>query len=287
MTKTLLHITAAIAIIASVSFSVSFLTPYSVGRSSCGRSILFQKIANARDLGGYPTKQGAKVRRGVLLKTGELSYATKKDQRKLKRIGVDTIIDLRGARDIKYAPDVKIKGVRYVNHPAKYHGSSSIRKILARYRTLKRTRVRSFKYYALLRAERVRDSYTESLLMSSYSKKAYKNYFKTLLGMKKGGTVLVHCVHGKDRAGIAAFLTLAALGVKERDALREYGMTNVYYKKYAGRAYRARGLGVSVDSLRRAVRKVKRKYGSIRKFLNKAYGMSDKKIEKLRKLYTV
>ena len=79
------------------------------------QEISFSKIANARDLGGYTTKDGRRVKRGILIRSAELSYATPADRRKLKDIyKLGMIIDMRYKADFKYCPDKKIKGVKYV-----------------------------------------------------------------------------------------------------------------------------------------------------------------------------
>lgn len=48
------------------------------------RRILFEGIANARDLGGIRAADGRRIRRGLLLRTGNLSAATEADRKQLQ-----------------------------------------------------------------------------------------------------------------------------------------------------------------------------------------------------------
>ncbi len=54
----------------------------------------------------------------------------------------------------------------------------------------------------------------------------------------------MHCVYGNDRTGVAAFMTLVALGVDEKTEYKEYALTNTYLKKYGGRTYAKGGIGI-------------------------------------------
>lgn len=251
------------------------------------REIGFQKILNARDMGGYRTRDGRVVKKGILIRSGELSYATDSDLKKLKKkYNVKKVIDFRYSTDKRYCPDRKMSGVKYINIPTVYKKSPSKNKAKKRYRKFKGTARKKFRAKAIPTFGKAGRSYTCKLVMSSYSQKKYRKYFDQLLANKSGNGIVIHCIYGKDRTGVAAFMTLVALGVDEKTAYKEYALTNAYLKKYGRKTYSKGNIGVRTNDLRYAVKKAKKKYGSMNRFLYKAYGLDSKKLKKLRKIYT-
>ena len=232
------------------------------------QEIGFEKILNARDLGGYSTVDGKTVKRNILIRSGELAYASDMDLIRLQtEYKLGKVIDFRYSTDFVYCPDKRIEGVEYLNIPAKYNRSQ-----------LRKAAVPHF--------SRVKRSYTYSLVNSSYSKSMYKKYFDVLLANESGKGVLMHCTYGKDRTGVASFMTLIALGVDEETAYQDYSMTNSFLKKYGKKYYKKGRRAVREKDLRYAVNAAKEKYGSLDNFLKEAYGLDAEKLAKLRSIYT-
>lgn len=251
------------------------------------KEIKFEKILNARDMGGYKTRGGRTVKKGILIRTGELSYATGNDLKKLEETyKIKKVFDFRYKTDYRYCPDRKISGVEYVNIPASYSKSPSKKKPRKRYKKFKGKSMDTFRAKAIPTFGKAGRSYTYKLVMSSYSQKKYRKYFKQLLENESGDGVVIHCIYGKDRTGVAAFMTLVALGVDEKTAYNEYALTNAYLKKYGRKTYAKGKIGVRKGDLKYAVKKAKKKYGSLNRFLYKAYGLDSKKLKKLRSIYT-
>ena len=254
---------------------------------SGGGEITFDKILNARDMGGYKTADGRTVRKGVLLRSGELSYASPSDLKKLvNTYHVKKVFDFRFKTDSRYCPDKLASGIKYINLPVSYSKSPSKSKPKKRYRTFRNKSGKTLRAKAIPTFGKASRSYTYKLVMSSYSQKMYRKYFTHLLAGKPGDGVLIHCIYGKDRTGVAAFMTLVALGVDEKTAYNEYALTNTYLKKYGKKAYAKGNLGVRKSDLKYAVGKAKSKYGSLNNFLQKAYGLDAKKRKQLREIYT-
>ena len=265
---------------------IFLMTPATFASSYDKHEIKFNRINNARDLGGYKTKDGRVVKKKVIIRSAELSYATKKDLKKLKNeYHLARVYDFRYGADRKKCANRKISGVKYVGLPvAKGKGSKSSCK--KRYRYLSKKGNKALRRAAAARAGKASRNYTYRLVMSKYSQKQYRKYFNYLLSNKNAKGVLFHCVHGKDRTGVAAFMTLVALGVPEKTAYADYAMTNKWVKKYNKKAYKRGGKGVRTSDLKYAVRKAKKKYGSMNRFLYKAYGLDSKDLKKLRNIYT-
>ena len=185
--------------------------------------ISFDRILNARDLGGYKTGDGRVVKKKMLLRTGELSYASAADFRKLSNVyHVGTVIDLRYSTDHKYCKDKTVKGAKNINIPAKYkkHPKKSTAK--KRFKRLKKKKKKSSLLKSALKDyNKTSRSYTVNLVTSSYSRKQYTKFFNKLLENDGKHAVLFHCICGKDRTGVAAFMTLVALGVDEETAYKD------------------------------------------------------------------
>src|SRR5271167_3741531 len=56
---------------------------------------------NFRDLGGYPTADGRTTRWGRLFRSDTLHELTDPDLQVLRQIGLETVIDLRGAAEVE------------------------------------------------------------------------------------------------------------------------------------------------------------------------------------------
>lgn len=74
------------------------------------RSIPFEKISNARDLGGMRTVQGHVIAPGHLLRSANLAGATEADRRLLQeRYRLAKIIDLRTQAERDEKPDAVMR----------------------------------------------------------------------------------------------------------------------------------------------------------------------------------
>ena len=108
-------------------------------------------------------------------------------------------------------------------------------------------------------------------------RKIRRNYEK----QKKGDAVLFHCIYGKDRTGYVAYMTLVALGVDQKTALKDFALTNEEF----GRVLSKKTSAVKAAYMKTALNYIKKKYGTTRKYLNKEVGLTDSQIEKLRAMY--
>ena len=60
--------------------------------------------SNFRDLGGYRTSDGRVVRHGTVFRSAHLGNLTNDDRAALGRLGVRTIVDLRGVDEAAETP---------------------------------------------------------------------------------------------------------------------------------------------------------------------------------------
>jgi protein-tyrosine phosphatase len=149
---------------------------------------MFPSLLNARDLGGYPTVDGAVTRSRSLLRADDLAQLSAEGLQALADYGLETVLDLRWPEEISAAPNPvprKLPHVRYVtvsllaDNPAAWGA-------LGGYCSKER-----WKCTVL---ERLRPQLKQSL---------------SVIAAAGPGPLLFHCVAGKDRTGVVAAVLLA------------------------------------------------------------------------------
>ena len=189
------------------------------------RMITFAGIINARDLGGLTTIEGKTIRKGLLLRTANLSEATEADLSKLRQdYRLSAVIDLRTAVERKERPDHIPEGVEYRINPIFDEATAGITRegdtpspfslpdMVSLYRTM-------------IIAEPCRAALHEVLTA------IFAHDFEK-------GAVLWHCTAGKDRGGIVSTLVLAALGVSREEIMKDYAVNADEFIVQADALYR-------------------------------------------------
>lgn len=254
-------------------------------------------IINARELGGYPTTDGKRIKSGLLLRTAKLSTATDKDISILKDdYHLGYILDMRTISEIGEEIDPKIEGAEQISTPIDI--TSFLNKLFAINDTKERTdlllqayndgQLGEFMYVNALKEDTVRQE--------------YEVFFDTLLKGKGEKAVLWHCSYGKDRTGLGAAIILSVLGVDEDTIMKDYMLTNEFY---AGAEDAAREKmssafpdnpelvdalaelsgGVKEKYLRNALDYMKQESGSVQAFVKDKIGVTDEEIGLLRTYY--
>jgi protein-tyrosine phosphatase len=166
---------------------------------------------NFRDLGGYETIDGRRVRRQMLYRSGKLSALTDADVAQLARKNFQVVCDLRTPQERASEPSLTAFSKTY----------------------------RSWDYdvgHSLLRdaasAEGATPQHVHDALAATYEAmpwlyaEMYRSAFQHIV---EGDVPLVfHCAGGKDRTGTLAALILLALGVPEQTVIADYTLTNRY-----------------------------------------------------------
>ena len=249
---------------------------------SSSREVKLQGAVNFRDIGGYATKNGKKVKMGLLYRSAALNTLTDADLAKLEALHIKYDFDFRGPYEVKTAPDKIPSGTTRISLPAGSEnvGDSNYMKNMGKYMK------------------------SDSFLISFYTvltpfKDRYTPLFDSLVSNTKASPMLFHCTAGKDRTGIAAALILYALGVDEQTIFDDYEATNYYRRnenaksiaqmtKYYGLDEKiAQNLmGAKKDYIAATFATIRAKYGSIDVYLDKELGLTKKKINQLRTMYT-
>ncbi len=183
------------------------------------RNISLDSTHNTRDLGYLKTKNGERLKKKKVLRSGSLMFLTEKDMATLKRYHLEVVIDFRSEREFERKADKRIQGVRYINLPAlpkKEHVNSKDQRSDSNLLELVNKDTGGFRM--------LMETY-EKLIIAPEGIKAYQDFFNILEEDHKG-SILFHCSQGKDRTGLGAFFFEYALGVSKEDCYKDYLYTN-------------------------------------------------------------
>ena len=90
------------------------------------RHFAFEGCFNFRDIGGYLTKEGKKIKKGIYFRTGRQDRMSEKDLAELKNLKISTQIDLRKPEEIldQGKGPLENMGADYINIPIIPDGGS-------------------------------------------------------------------------------------------------------------------------------------------------------------------
>jgi protein-tyrosine phosphatase len=165
------------------------------------RALAWDACLNVRDLGGLAAADGRRVRRGALIRSDQLCRLNDRGRGALVAHGVRTVIDLRTPAEAAKDPDP----------PWHEHGVD----------------------YALipqqdeqLWRELVGVAWTRAFDAAVLDRRAEQIVAMALAVARAApGGVLIHCLAGKDRTGIAVALLLAIAGVSDADIAADYTLS--------------------------------------------------------------
>ena len=260
------------------------------------RRLHLKKLPNTRDLGGLPTKDGRKIKKGKLVRSGKLYKLPKKTVDAFKAMGVKTVIDLRIYTEQEQHPDTLWEGVKYYHLPVLCTATPGI------------TMDKNMRKLLASESKRIKtefgtgDNYMSAMYRYILTSEEPQQYLKQALRLiiENEDCVLWHCSGGKDRAGIVSMLVESLLGVSEEVILTDYLASNRFQR---GKFFWNRlALTIVPVSLRfkrilfgmmackskyliGAMSALKEQYGSITEYCKQVLGVTDEDIEILKKKY--
>lgn len=250
------------------------------------RILTVEGAANFRDIGGYPTHDGKRVRWGLLYRSGMLANLTENGRAMLDTLNIRWVCDLRLEEETAQNPD-RVRdnpNIRYAHKPVVVPDDS-----------MRRLRVLLFDRKSL-----------PKLMLEGYTVVGLDNNARLqgdiLRELTQPGALpaLIHCTAGKDRTGTTVMLLLMALGVPEEIIIADYSLSNHYFHTF--RAYtadtiqRLRWFGLNADSItpllvsdpavmRATLDYLRAKYGSADAYLRTAAGLTEADIAALRAVF--
>jgi protein-tyrosine phosphatase len=178
------------------------------------RHLNLEGASNFRDLGGYPTGDGRKLRWRQIFRSNHLGHLTEGDVRVVRGLGVRSAFDFRGVEERTSAACV-VEEIAVHSLPIEPTVVAALRAKL---------QVRALSSGDAL--EIMRDSYRGYVRLNTHS---FRELFAHLLA--DSAPLVIHCTAGKDRTGFACALVLHALGVPEKLISEDYLLTNSYYRR--------------------------------------------------------
>lgn len=175
---------------------------------------------NFRELGGYPSADGRRVKEGVFYRGGALGRLTSgADRAVLESLGIKLVLDLRSTGESSENPDSVPGGARYLRISAMYYSDGTE----LDFSPAGMSRV-DREFNAASQGQSPQDAFTRFYAAMPFHNPAFQAMFHAL----EAGDVpiLFHCTAGKDRTGVAAMLILLALGVDRDTAVADYMVTN-------------------------------------------------------------
>jgi protein-tyrosine phosphatase len=191
-------------------------------QSEPGAQIVIASLPNFRDLGGWATSDGRRVRRGLLFRSTDLDRLDAAGSEAVGRLRLRTVIDLRTADERQARPDRVPPGateiVCDVLADDKDSAPAQLPKVMADPKHA--TDILGGDKATTLFERGYRD-----IVVLPSALAAYRRFFETVADGERR-PLLFHCTTGKDRTGWAAAVTLTLLGVSEEDVMRDYMLTN-------------------------------------------------------------
>ena len=180
------------------------------------RRVPIEETHNFRDLGGYATQNGRRVKWGRAFRADGLARIRSRGRALLKQMGIRLVCDFRAPTEIDQAPDnlPEDGSIEYLNLPIVSHGFDTVE-------AMKRLRKGDTSWL------------TDTFMPEGYIRniEGFAPIWGTViqnLSLSENRALVFHCTAGKDRTGICAALILLVLGVPQETVIYDHGLSNVY-----------------------------------------------------------
>lgn len=266
------------------------------------RTLSFEGIENARELGGLVMQDGRTVRRGALVRSGELSKASDSDVALLKdRFALSDVFDFRFEAERRNKPDREMEGVTNT------WLSTLPQAFLATF-TAGRADTTTTQSTDLLealtqysfhpKAQEMAAGLYPAIVSDTTSQQRYGEFLRGVLNAKGGA--LWHCSQGKDRCGWGSAFVLAALGASRETIVEDFALSNVSYAQTvdvisakileqgggeAELSFIRSMVGVNVENFESTLDMIDAQYGSLQNYLEQALGFTAAEQERMKQKY--
>lgn len=234
-------------------------------------------VPNLRDIGGYPTIDGHRVRRGLLFRSGQLTQLTDRECTIVAKLNIAAVCDFRTAGERDAAPTRWAGSTpEIVSLPNVDLDHQQFRQQLAKGTT------------AIELANLMAELYATTVA-------AYAPSFAIALHIivNTDRPVLYHCSAGKDRTGIFTALLLSFLGVERETVIQDYLLSNRHVATDRHIDTFADEMNVASAFVRilfcadraylqAAFEAIDRRYASLNGYRRSALGCSDEDLDRLK-----
>ena len=257
------------------------------------QQIGLSSVHNARQLGGYIIGD-KQIKKDLLLRTARLSALSAEDSLLLaEKYKVQCIYDFRSAGEIQTAPDVIPGDSRHLplsisfsdnGGQADYKVESDAQMIQMLLENAEHPKIQA-----------MCEVMYDKIFFDESSQVVYRQFFADLLTLDPNdGAVLWHCTQGKDRAGCASAMLLAALGAERDLIVADFTLSKHYYDPHTAKiptATEAQQKAISTlisanpTIFEATLDKVEARYGSLANYLTECIGVTPEMMETLREKF--
>ena len=169
---------------------------------------------NFRDLGGYKTSDGRRVRWGRVFRSGAMHRLTKQDYEYLSKLGISTGCDYRSKAEREREPTRWLaEGAEYLSFPDPEESAGS-------------------SFMTVFQDPEVTPNKVADAMAAGYASiaKQHAPAYAAMFDRLAAGEIPLafNCSAGKDRAGLSAALLLTALGVPRETVVADYALSESY-----------------------------------------------------------
>lgn len=243
------------------------------------RSVLMENIVNFRDIGGYKSRSDKQLKWGKIYRSGQVGSPCEIDSKRLQRLGIKTIVDLRDDEDF-FTNALIYDSAQIVRIPITAVSSSDV------LHRIKKRKLRRGDANIL-----IQDTYL--CFMDSLSEEFGKAI--EVAADPDNYPILYTCTLGKDRVGFLVAFLMAALDMPNQTIREDYISSNQYMKfsfpqellnELDLEAQETISTLVSCNeaNLNIVFNAIKRDYGSVNNYLEKKMNLDSRKRAKLREL---
>lgn len=234
------------------------------------RVIDLEGCLNFRDLGGYPTDHGRRVRWRRLFRSDALHLLTPADVARLRdELGVRDVVDLRSTAERRGGGPEPLAGSSVtVHHVPLYDGETRSGEGMGAPFSL------ADRYF----------------LLAEFAQDKIARVVRLLADVD--GAAVYHCAAGKDRTGVISAVLLGVLGVRDEVIVADYAATRENLDAIVERLMGTRGyqtmlealppdtLHAEPETMLALLAKVRERYGSMRGYA-RAAGLEDAVLARL------
>ena len=250
---------------------------------------------NARQLGGYIIGD-KKIKDDLLIRSAKLSGLSKEDSTLLSdKYNVQCIYDFRSQDEFVSEPDVIPGNARCVSLSISFAAKEEKSQFGAEYQNQQEMIGLLLQYAEHPAIQTMCENMYEIILFEEESQEVYRKFFQDLVTLEpENGAVLWHCTQGKDRAGCASAMLLAALGADRNLIMADFILSKDYYEPMVSQIKTETDkqrnvintlISANPEIFEAALDKIDSDYGSFTNYLTECIGVTPAMMQVLRNRY--
>ncbi len=255
---------------------------------SAYRKLPMDGAHNFRDLGGYETSDGRRLKWGMLYRSDKLSDISPTDEQYMEKLGIRRIVDFRAPIEREEEPNriAPDSSIAVINQPIAVD-AAAVDHV--------KDRIAASDVTAAEMGQLLVDANRQ---MVEQFTPVYREWMQSLLNTDNYPS-LFHCTAGKDRTGLAAALAMYAVGVPMETIYEDYLLTNTYTADHIERMVNLIEMGTlfkaNSDAVRalfavdraylgEAFKAMEEHYGSVDAYLSEGLGIGPEERQRLREI---